>query len=128
MIPCEVKLYEKTYPAQWACDLMVSNDYRGAGIGAALYKEAVARKITLGSDPSPSAAILMKRFGFITLKGPTKTFFPVYLNSITDKKAKRLSGIAKRIPNPFILKAMLEGKSELLEKIAKPSFEEIDFK
>lgn len=125
LVPADVRIDDKIFKAQWACDLMVANEYRGAGIAKLLYQEAVTRKITLGSDPSLAATISMLKFGFKPLKGPTKVFFPYKLSSITQKKAKKLSSVVGFVPNPFLLIVKLKNKIVDFEQLRTEKFEDI---
>ncbi|WP_339887765.1 GNAT family N-acetyltransferase [uncultured Flavobacterium sp.] len=102
LVPSQVVLGKKNYEAQWACDLMVDNDYRGKGVAEKLYDFAHENKpITLGSDPSPAAEKSMVRRGYVSLKGPRKFVFPFNIGEIL-----KLKGINNRfmnmIPNPFL--------------------------
>lgn len=85
-------------------------------------------KPTLGSDPSPAAAISMKKFGFKDIEGPSKLFFPIYLSAISDKKFKSLSSVLKHVYNPALLwlklKKGLRFKKQLENRI---EIEQIDF-
>jgi GNAT superfamily N-acetyltransferase len=102
LVPCIVDISGKKVDAQWACDLMVDHDYRGKGIAKMLYEYAcLIKPLTLGSDASPAATISMKRAGFISLIGPWKFFFPLWLGEITKLKGYN-SVILSRIRNPFI--------------------------
>lgn len=103
LIPCSIRLEDTTIDAQWACDLMVDKTYRGKGAAGLLYEYALKLKpVTLGSDPSPAASTSMKRAGFISLKGPVKFLFPLYIGEITKLKGFS-SKLLDKIPNPFIL-------------------------
>lgn len=126
LVPCDILLNGTIYPAQWICDIMVSHEYRGKGIAAMLYQEAVSRKITLGSDPSPSATKSLAKFGFKDIKGPAKLFFPLWLNAVTDKKVKALSMVMKFIPNPLLLVNIFKKKSIDLEQKRPNQLQESD--
>lgn len=103
LIPCSVMVKDENVEAQWVCDLMVDTDYRGSGVAKLLYEYAYTLKpLTLGSDPSPAAAISMKRAGFTSLDGPVKFFFPVFLGEIARLKGFN-SNLLDKIPNPFLL-------------------------
>jgi GNAT superfamily N-acetyltransferase len=102
VVPGEVKFKDKLFAVHWACDLMVSSDYRGKGIANMLYTDAVNRKIVFASDVSPSAAVSMARFGFRELPAPTKLFYPINLSTLTDKVFPRLSKLARYLPNPML--------------------------
>ncbi len=102
LVPSRVKLEQKKFDAYWTCDLMVSSDFRGKGIANMLYTEAVNTKILFGSDPSPSAAISMERFGFRKLPASTKLFYPLNPRTLTDKILPKLSPFANMLPNPML--------------------------
>lgn len=102
LVPCIVDINGKKVDAQWACDLMVDHAYRGKGIAKMLYAYAYSIKpLTLGSDASPAATISMKRAGFISLKGPWKFFFPLWIGELTKLKGYNLK-ILNHIRNPII--------------------------
>lgn len=102
LVPCIVEVDDQQIDAQWACDLMVDPTYRGKGVAKMLYEYAASIKpLTLGSDASPAATISMKRAGFISLTGPWKFFFPLWLGEITKLKGYN-SGFLNNIRNPFI--------------------------
>ena len=100
LVPGQVKFEGKVFEAHWACDLMVSSEFRGKGIANMLYTEGVNRKIVFASDVSPSAAVSMARFGFKELHAPTKLFYPIHLSSLTDMVYPKLSPVARVLPNP----------------------------
>jgi GNAT superfamily N-acetyltransferase len=103
VIPCTLLLGEKKIEAQWACELMVDTAFRGKGIAKLLYDFAFTLKpVTLGSDPSHAAAVSMKRAGFISVRGPVKFLFPMYVGEITKLKGIN-SALLDKVPNPFIL-------------------------
>ena len=121
LIPCLLLLGSQKIEAQWACELMVDKEYRGQGIAKQLYDFAYTlNPVTLGSDPSPAAAVSMKRAGFSSLAGPSKFLFPLYLGEITKLKGFE-SRILDSLPNPFLL---LFRAWHFLRR--KTSFEEID--
>ncbi len=128
ILPATIKVYNQYFEAHWACDLMVHNDYRGYGIAKLLYEEAIKRKITLGSDPSPAASKSMQKHGFKNCLGPWKFFFPIKLNEISDLKFKRLSPILKYFPNPLLYYAKItlffKHKTRILQLI---TLEEVDW-
>jgi len=102
LVPGEVKFQDKIFEVHWACDLMVSSEFRGKGIANMLYTEGVNRKIILASDVSPSAAVSMARFGFKELPAPRKLFFPIQLSSLTDMVYPKLTRMSRFLPNPFL--------------------------
>lgn len=103
LIPCTLAVGNRTVEAQWACELMVDNAYRGKGVAKLLYDFAYGLKpVTLGSDPSAAASVSMKRAGFVSVKGPVKFLFPMYLGEIAKLKGIN-SPLLNKIPNPFIL-------------------------
>lgn len=102
LVPCLVEVDNQQVEAQWACDLMVDHAYRGKDVAKMLYEYAYSIKpLTLGSDASPAATISMKRAGFISLTGPWKFFFPLWLGEITKVKGYN-SRVLNNIRNPFI--------------------------
>jgi GNAT superfamily N-acetyltransferase len=102
LIPCSIEIEGEVISAQWACDLMVDVAYRGKGVARKLYEHAFTlQPLTLGSDPSPAAASSMKRAGFVSLQGPTKCLFPIYLGEIAKLKGLKLRFL-DLILNPFI--------------------------
>ena len=117
LLPCMVNINDTHFQAQWACDLMVHSNYRGKGIAGLLYEKAVNQKITLGSDPSPKASVSMLRFGFKNIEGPIKTFLPIKLKAITDKKVKTLSRFFGRFDNPLVRSNANNGNWLLLHEI-----------
>ena len=103
LIPCTLLFGKKKAESQWACELMVDSAYRGKGIAKLLYDCAFTLKpVTLGSDPSRAASVSMTRAGFISLRGPVKFLFPMYLGEITKLKGINSRWLDK-VPNPFIL-------------------------
>jgi len=128
LVPCEIRTSQQTYECHWACDLMVDPNFRGGGVAKHLYEKAIQMKATLGSDPSPAAAISMKKFGFKDIEGPSKLFFPIYLSSISDKKFKSLSAVLKHVYNPAVLWLMLKkGLSFNKQLENRIEIEQIDF-
>lgn len=119
LVPAQIKLNNTVYDIQWACDLMVDDAYRGKGIADKLYKEAVSRKITFGSDPSPAASISMKRFGFKEMMGPVKLFFPLRLSAIFEKKLKWATKYFGSFYNPFLLFYWLVGFKRIFNHLMK---------
>ncbi|NHN26177.1 GNAT family N-acetyltransferase [Flavobacterium jejuense] len=112
LIPCQVNIAGKIYDSQWACDLMVDENYRGKGVAEKLYEFAHKNKVvTLGSDPSPAAEKSMIKKGYLSLFGPRKFVFPFLVG-----EAFKLKGINNRflniIPNPFLLLFYLFKKSD----------------
>lgn len=102
-IPCTLMIKGRKVEAQWACDLMVDTLYRGKGIATLLYEFGFKlRPVTLGSDPSPAAAKSMKRAGFLSLQGPTKFLFPMFLGEAARLKEIK-SSILDLLPNPFLI-------------------------
>lgn len=102
IIPSRMRIDDKVYDAQWACDLMVDPSYRGKGIAAMLYSFAHENRIiTLGSDPSPAAEKSMTSSGYVLLNGPQKFVYPFNIG-----EAFKLKGINNRflnkIPNPLL--------------------------
>lgn len=101
IIPCEILVKSKIYQSQWACDLMVDNDYRGKNIAVMLYEAAVQQKpITLGSDPSPAATRSMSKFGFKSIIGPRKFIFALNLFELLKIKGLKFP-ILKVFVNPL---------------------------
>lgn len=118
LIPCEIDLGDEIVDSQWACDLMVSPDFRGKGVAKLLYDSAHNQKeITLGSDPSPSAEISMLRAGYKKLKSSNKQFIPIYLGLPLRMKGIKINFLDE-IKNPFL--------SIFLKKKNIASFKEID--
>jgi GNAT superfamily N-acetyltransferase len=65
MIPGEAQVGERRLPIQWIGNLMVDPDHRRRGISTAIFERALDRPVvTLGRDPSPSAAPMMETVGF----------------------------------------------------------------
>ncbi len=65
MIPGEARVGERTFDIQWIGNLMVDPDHRRRGISTAIFERALDRPaVTLGRDPSPSAAPMMETVGF----------------------------------------------------------------
>jgi len=119
LVPTKVTIEETVYDAQWACDLMVDNEYRGKGVADALYEFAHENcLITLGSDPSPAAEKSMIKKGYISLPGPRKFIFPIKIGEIFKLKGYN-SRFLNTIPNPFVL---------LLKCFSATAFSEIESK
>lgn len=119
VIPCDLRIDDDDIVnAQWACDLMVDEDYRGKGVAALLYEAAhKERIITLGSNPSPAAEFSMLKNGYRKLKSSEAYFIPIYLGLPLKMKgynAKFFNGLK----NPFL---KFYEKASILN-----SFEEID--
>lgn len=103
LVPCSIIVDNEKLRAQWACELLVDTDYRGKNVAKTLYQYAYTlNPVTLGSDPSPAASISMERAGFISLKGPYKFMFPMYIGEITKLKGLNLK-LLELLPNPFLL-------------------------
>lgn len=65
MIPGEAYVDGAVVPIQWTGNLMVDSEHRRRGILTTLFEVALDRPvITLGTDPSPSAAATMAKVGF----------------------------------------------------------------
>lgn len=110
LIPTNVILNGEKYEAHWACDLMVHRDFRGKGVARMLYNKAISEKITLGSDPSPSATLSMSKFGFQTIDGPWKFFFPLNSSVLLDLKFKLNNSFWKLLKHPMLLIVILKRK------------------
>jgi GNAT superfamily N-acetyltransferase len=127
LIPCTLAIGDRNVEAQWACELMVDNAYRGKGVAKLLYDFAFDLKpVTLGSDPSAAASVSMKRAGFVSVKGPVKFLFPMYLGEIAKLKGINIP-LLNKIPNPFIffLRAwgLINGKKSFRRILAADYFE-----
>ncbi len=110
LIPVNVKIEDKIVDAQWACDLMVDNDYRGSGVAKLLYDFAHNQKtLTLGSDPSSAASKSMKKNGYQSLDGGWKLFFGIYIGEIFKLKKINFS-FFNYIPNVFSIFFYVWGK------------------
>lgn len=78
LIPADLSLGGVVQPAQWVCDLMVDTQHRGQLVSVSLLKRAMANgRVTLGSNPSPAADVVMARLGFQTLVGPRIMVLPL---------------------------------------------------
>ena len=120
LISCKIKIEDKFYDAQWACDLMVDKDYRGSNIANLLYERSQELKvITLGSDPSLAASKSMQKHGYKLINGPWKFFFPLNLGEIFKIKGLDYRLLYK-IPNPFLILL------KLLSFFLKNTFKEIE--
>jgi GNAT superfamily N-acetyltransferase len=92
LIPVDIRIGEQSLKAQWVCDLMVDRAAQGKWIGSKILKAAIARnQVSLGSDPSKAADVVMSRIGFRPIKGPKKLIMPVKLNHL----------LSWRIPEKF---------------------------
>jgi GNAT superfamily N-acetyltransferase len=119
LIPDRLWVDGKIYDAQWACDLMVDDDYRQMGLGSMLFAVAMDRGlVTLGSQPSPLAEITMSRIGFKPLIGPAKMFLPLDISVLIGWKLRGtlkslVPFISKMIQpiNNFRIKALVRRKS-----------------
>lgn len=110
VIPVAINVEGETYKTQWACDLMVDNAYRGAGVAKLLYDFAHQQKtITLGSDPSPAASKSMKKAGYKFMRGPYKFLFSLTLGGILSLKRIDLKRL-NNVPNFFAYFFILYGK------------------
>ncbi|MFD0933317.1 GNAT family N-acetyltransferase [Psychroflexus salinarum] len=102
LIPCSLKIVDRSIETQWACDLMVDPAYRGKGVAKQLYASAHEQKlITLGSDPSPSAEKSMLRSGYRKLKSSSKEFIPIYLD-VPLRMKKLPYKFVQHVQNPFL--------------------------
>lgn len=118
LIPDRLRVDGKIYNAQWACDLMVNDDYRQMGLGSMLFAVAMNRGlVTLGSQPSPLAEITMSRIGFKPLLGPAKMFLPLDISILIGWKfrgaLKSLVPVISKIIQPinnFRIKALVRRK------------------
>jgi len=82
LLPVVLKIGEDSFEAQWFCDLMLDPTLRGHGIAAMLFEFAFKKgKVSIGSDPSPSAYKSMLRNGFKELKAQERIVIPI---SIAD--------------------------------------------
>lgn len=118
VIPCKIRLDNEVVDSQWACDLMVQENYRGKGIAARLYEKAHAQKVlTLGSNPSPSAEISMLRNGYNKMPGPQKYFVPYHIGTPLRMKGINVN-LFNKTRNPFL--------SSFLKKDAASFFRELD--
>lgn len=78
VIPGDAKFQAVRVACQWACNLMVDEDYRRQGIASALFRHACSNgRVTLGSSPSASADPTMRRLGFVALEGPRVMVMPL---------------------------------------------------
>jgi GNAT superfamily N-acetyltransferase len=102
LLPCLLKVGNESIETQWACDLVVDKAYRGKGVASRLYDVAHKQKrITLGSDPSPSAEKSMLRSGYKKLKSSSKQFIPIYLGVPLQMKGLPHKSL-KNVQNPFL--------------------------
>jgi GNAT superfamily N-acetyltransferase len=102
LIPCLLKVGNESIETQWACDLVVDKAYRGKGVASRLYDVAHKEKrITLGSNPSPSAEKSMLRSGYKKLKSSSKQFIPIYLGVPLQMKGLPHKFL-KTVQNPFL--------------------------
>jgi len=103
IIPCIISIEDKIYDAQWACDLMVDEDYRGKNIAKQLYDYAHnSKSITLGSNPSVAASKSMRRNGYKSLKSSWKFIFPIKIGEITKLKGYTIK-LLNKIGHPLLL-------------------------
>lgn len=87
VIPATLRTGSVTHSCQWACDLMVDPAVRGHGVGSALLGEAMRRPcITLGSNPSQAADIVMSRVGFQVMCGSKVMVLPLDLRHAVSWK------------------------------------------
>lgn len=102
VIPCYVSILDKIHTGQWACDLLVDQEYRGMGIAQKMYDFAHHNcEITLGSNPSPLASISMKNKGYKSIKGSFKFFFAKNLKEILLLKKIKIR-FSEYLLNPFL--------------------------
>ncbi len=128
VIPADVYVDGKIYESQWACDLMVDNDYRGNGIAKLLYDFAHKQKeITFGHDPSPAAYKSMTRSGYKTIQASYKFLFSVNIGGILKLKSIHIP-FFNHVPNLFLLFYWFWSKirKQLFKKISKEQYQRIN--
>ncbi len=106
LIPDRLRVDGRVYGAQWACDLMVDDDFRQKGLGSMLFAVAMDRGlVTLGSEPSPLADITMARIGYKPLIGPIKMVLPidpsVIMRWVLKARFKRIIPIMAKVVRPY---------------------------
>lgn len=106
LIPVKFRHENRTYNAQWTCDLIVDPDHRKKGIGNKLFAEAMSRDmVSLGNNPSPRAEKVMLSIGFKPLQSGRTMVFPVnvkhLMNWVLPDKLKFSIPVAGRIIQPY---------------------------
>lgn len=106
LIPVKFRHENRTYNAQWACDLIVDPDHRKTGIGNKLFAEAMSRDmVSLGNNPSPRAEKVMLSIGFKPLQSGRTMVFPINVKHIMNwalpEKLKFSIPVAGRIIQPY---------------------------
>lgn len=121
LLPATLKVNERQFPAQWACDLIVDPNMRRKKLGSLLLAVGMNRPmITLGSNPSSSSDPAMSRLGFKPLNGPRLMVLP--LDPIYDirlripKNYQRLAPVLAILAKPIL---KLRGR-ELLKYAGNP--------
>tara|TARA_B100001250_G_scaffold107612_2_gene90772 strand:- start:787 stop:1797 length:1011 start_codon:yes stop_codon:yes gene_type:complete len=101
-IPCSIKIKGVTYLAQWICDLMVDEKYRGKGVAKKLYEYSERNgRLSLGSNPSPPCQKSLIRNGYQLMYGPEKWIFPISIGGTLMLKAQYFK-FFKWIKNPLL--------------------------
>lgn len=106
LIPVKLKLGKEIYDAQWACDLMISPDYRKSGIASKLFEVAKNRNaITLGNNASPDADKLMLKWGFKPIASGKNMVFPLnaehILKWVTPQRLNFSIPVIKKFVQPY---------------------------
>jgi GNAT superfamily N-acetyltransferase len=97
MIPGEARIDDEVQPIQWIGNLMVDPAHRRRGVSTAIFDAALRRPvITLGTDPSPSAAATLPTFGFSRADSSELMVLPLAAGAVITTRHPQL-GRASRL-------------------------------
>jgi len=106
MIPGSARISGEFRPIQWIGNLMVDPDHRRRGVSTAIFESALSRPmITLGTDPSPSAAATMATVGFTRADSSDLMVLPLRAGAVVTTRyprTKRLSSLLDAIGAPAL--------------------------
>lgn len=126
MIPCEAIIDGKSVNAQWICDLMIDNEFRGKNIAAKLYEKIESNgRYVLGSDPSPSAKKSLIKNGYSIYPGPWVMLFPLSIGGTLSIKLPFFSSLSFIINPVYVVVKMFLNR--WLEGCYEVSFDHSDW-
>jgi GNAT superfamily N-acetyltransferase len=92
MIPGKASVDGAIVPIQWIGNLMVDPEHRRRGVSTAIFDAALSRpEITLGTDPSPSAAATMATVGFSRTDSSDLMVLPLRAGPVIATRYPQLS-------------------------------------
>ena len=98
MIPGEAQVGARRRPIQWIGNLMVDPQHRRRGISTAIFERALERPVvTLGRDPSPSAAPMMATVGFSRADSSELMVLPLSAGQVVTTRYPGLARVSRGV-------------------------------